>query len=471
MESKRIVQKAMGHVSAVLKGVLFIGVSIQIVMGIVWMYCNFPHVPQFGESLFYMQVSRTLRCDEYTGILYPVFLWIVRRNHYVVCVLQLAAAYAAARRFLQVFLPGEKWRLAWGSLALMTIPVVLQCHMALLPCSFVSSLLLLELSLLTGAVRKEEERTLKKLAEMSLCWLALALLLPEYLYLGAIPVILFAICCHRKWRGRGRIPYYGLLLIVSFAGMIVGINSITQTRGLYGRLHKTPLMTMTQRIAWTSIMTEYENWPWQIVYDVGEYTILSSAQYADGMDCYFFPAVEQAVADQTLTRQQADDYYTMLTETAWRWHKPVILKEMAWDVLGYGASPLFLQLFLTGRGYDSYSNRNYDFFLEYTPEMSKGYMDYGSWWFAVAAALTALLQVLRLCGGMMKEKKVTAGILLCYLFTAGAMILWYTLRGAGMLDYKNTILTVQLWTAWTVLLTGRETMGKPCPAEESERKI
>lgn len=463
--------KATGHISAVLKGVLFTGICIQTVMGIVWMCCNFPHIPQFGESLFYMQVSRTLRCDEYTGILYPVFLWIVRRNHYVVYAVQLAAAYAAARRFLRVLPAGGKWRRVWGSLALMTIPIVMQCHMAMLPCSFVSSLMLLELSLLTEAVRKTEERTLKKLAELSICWLALALLLPEYLYLGAIPVALFGVCCYRQWRGHRRIKYYGLLLMVAFAGMIVGINSLTQTRGAYGRLQKTPLMILTQRISWTSVLKDYESWPWQIIYDVSERVIVESAAYADGMDRFFFPVVEQAVEDRTITRQRADEYYRILIETAWKWHKSVILKEMAWDALGYGASPAVLQIFLTGRGYDTYSNRNYDFFLENTPGLSKAYMDYGSWWFIVAAVLSALLQVMQLPGSAVKEKKETAGGVLCCLTAAGAMILWYTMRGAGMQDYKNTILVIQLWMAWPVLLVGRKAVVKPAPAEDMKGKI
>ncbi len=463
------VQKAAGHISALLKGVLFIGISIQTVIGIVWMCCNFPHVPQFGESIFYMQVSRTLRCDEYTGILYPVFLWIVRRNHYIVYVLQLAAAYAAARRFLRVFLPAGKWKLVWGSLALMTIPVVMQCHMAMLPCSFAASLLLLELSLLTEAVKKEEERTLGKLAQLSLCWLALALLLPEYLYLGAVPVVLFGFCCRRQWRGRRRIERYGLLMAAAFIGMILGINSLTQTQGLYGRLRKTPLMTLTQRISWTHILADYEGWPWQIVYYVNEETLLAATEYADGMDRFFFPAMERNVADQVITQEQAVGYYLTLIETAWRWHKSIIIREIAWDILGYGASPAFLQCFLAGEGYDTYSGRNYDFFLEYTPELSKFYMDYGCWWFIAAAVLTALLQVLRLSGSG-AGKRTEAGPVLCCLITAGVMVLWYTMRGAGMQDYKNTAVIVQLWMAWSVLRGCREAAGA-CLTENREREI
>lgn len=447
-------KKVTKHILIVLKGVLFIGISIQTVLGIVWMCCNFPHVPQFGESLFYMQVSQTLRCDEYTGILYPLFLWMVRRNHYVVYVVQLAVAYAASYRFLGVFLSGRNRKTMWGSLALVTIPVALQCHMAVLPRSFAVSLLLLEFALLAEALREREKRTLKKLAELSFCWLLLALLLPEYLYLGAVPVVWFYFPFCRCWRENPRIRYYGLLLIAAFTGLTIGVNSLTQTPGEYGRLRKTLLMTLTQRVVWTNFREDQELWPEEMWEDVDADIVWESAYYADDMYNLFFPAVEQSVADQVMTEPQAEEIYLAMTRIAWTYHKSTILKEVMWDIVGYAVSPASLQLFLTGRGYDT-GIRNYDFFLEYTPELSKLCMDYGSWWFCVAVILTAALRILQFLYDRGAGRKGTVQTVLCCLVTVGMMILWYTAEGAGLLDYKKTAVIVTLWMAWTVLSLGR----------------
>ncbi|MCM1541484.1 MAG: hypothetical protein NC121_09490 [Blautia sp.] len=471
VKSRVSVQKVTEPVSAVLRGVLFIGVSIQIVLGMVWMCCNFSHVPQFEDSLFYMRISRTLRCDGRTGILYPLFLWVTGRNHYIVYVVQLAAAYVAAWRFLHVFRHGEKWKEIWGSFALMTMPLVMQCHMAILPCSFAASLMLLELSLLAEAIKRPEKRTLKRLAGLCLCWLALALLLPEYLWLGALPVAMSGVCLWCQWKGRGKMKCYGLLLTAAFLGMILGIHSLTQTEGAWGRVQKTPLMILTQRIAWSSILQEYDSWIELVDPYVNEETILETARYADEMDRLFFPAMEQAIAEGAMTRQQADTCYITLIETAWARHKPVIEREIMWDILAYGASPAFLQRFLSGKCYDTCSSRNYDFFLEHTPQLSGKYMDYGCWWFVAAAGLTALLQVIRSLGSSPAEKKTAAGIVFCFLTVAGAMMLWYTMRGAGMQDYKNTALTDQLWMAWSVLLFAQGTAIKPRLAENGERDI
>lgn len=442
------------HILTVLKGVLFIGISIQTVLGIVWMCCNFAHVPQFGESFFYMQVSRTLRCDEYTGILYPLFLWSVRRNHYVVYVIQLAAAYAASHRFLEVFLPGRSWKTVWGSLGLVTIPIVLQCHMAMLPCSFAASLLLLALSLLAEAVREEEKRTLKGLAQLSSCWLLLALLLPEYLYLGAVPVVLFYAAFCRVGKTDQKSKYYGLLLAAAFAGMAAGVSSLTRTEGAWGRLQKTPLMTLTQRVAWSNLLQDYEIWPEEMQDYVETSIIWGTALYADDMYNRFFPAVEQSVSDGVITSRQAEEFYLTVTKVAWNRHKSVIIKEIAWDMLGYAASPAFLQLFLMGRGYDT-GIRNYDFFLEHTPELSKLCMDYGSWWFCAAAGLAAAVQGLQLLYRLRYSGKAggrgAVRSVVCCTVTAGVLTLWYTAAGAGLLDYKKTAVIAALWMAWAAL--------------------
>ncbi len=469
MDSRVSVQKITGHASAILKGVLFTGISIQTVLGIVWMCCHFFHVPQFGESIFLMEVSHTLRCDEYTGILYPVFLRLAGRRHVIVYGVQLAAAFVTAWRFLRVFLPRGGWKTVWGSLAFVTIPMAMQCHMAILPCSFAASLLLEGLALLTEAVKIPGKRTLRRLAELSLCWLLLAFLLPEYLYLGAVPVALLLIFCCREWKGDGRRQLYGILLAAAFAGMIAGLGSLTCTPGFYGRLQKTPLMTLTQRVVWTSIQEDYEDWPWEMVSPVNEDIAWQAAEYADSMDKSFFPILVQAVADQSVSKEQAEAFCVEIMGLAWMWHGPEICKEILWDVLGYGASPVCLQLFLMGRGYDTYS-RNYEFFLEKMPGLSRLYMDYGCWWFAVAAILTLLLQGLWLPGSR-RAGRMAAGPVLCCLATAGILVIWYTMQGAGMQDYKDTVLILQLWMAWPVILTGREAQGGLPSGENAEREL
>lgn len=447
-------QKVLGHVAAVLKGILFTGISLQILLGLVWLCCNFSNVPPFGESLFLLRLSETLRCDEYTGILYPLFLKLVCRNHYLVYAVQLAVAYVAGRRFLQILRPTGKAMAAWGSLALLTIPMALQCHLAVLPCSFAASLLLFQLSFLLEMSGTAEKRTLKQFAALSACWLLLSLLLPEYLFLGAVAVLSAFFVCLREWKGQYRKAGYGLLLLGAFLGMILAVDSLTQTVGLYGKAQKSPVLALTGRMAWTNLRRDAEEWPEELENLVEEGILLDSSFYPDNMELLFYPAVEQAVGVE-----RSRELFLEMAEIAWRRHSTMILREMAWDVLGYTASPILLQVQLTGEGYDSSSPRNYELLLYHTPVLSKYYMDYGSWWFCMAVILTILLQG---CAAIEDRGRMKAGalwqIFFC-LLTAGVLVVWYTMQGAGIMDYKNTIWIDELWLVWTLLLL-REERGR-----------
>ena len=113
------------------------GFSVQIVLGLVWMVCNMGAVQDFAV------VS--------TGI-YGVAAGLLGKAFPVMYVLQLAAACYAGQRLISRLCnknpDNRRSRLfaLWGSLALMTLPMAMQCHMAMLPYSLVCSAGLLQLS-------------------------------------------------------------------------------------------------------------------------------------------------------------------------------------------------------------------------------------------------------------------------------------------------------------------------------------
>ena len=172
-------QRAVRHISAILGRVIFIGFSIQIVFGMTWMCLNFSKLPQFGESLFYVEISKNFICDEYTGILYPVFLLLARGieglaglpYYCVMYVVQLLVACYAAHRLLMGLKKTKRALNLWGSLAVLTLPMAMQCHLAVLPYSLVSSFFLLELSISLETVRKGmlRVRQMVKLASSGFC--------------------------------------------------------------------------------------------------------------------------------------------------------------------------------------------------------------------------------------------------------------------------------------------------------------
>mgnify|MGYP000781727427 FL=1 len=57
---------------------LFLGISVQILLGICWSARSFGIFPEFGDSYTWLKAAETLVCDDYMGIGYPLFLMFAK---------------------------------------------------------------------------------------------------------------------------------------------------------------------------------------------------------------------------------------------------------------------------------------------------------------------------------------------------------------------------------------------------------
>ena len=457
-------QKAGKAFFTVAGGVLFIGFSIQIVLGLCWMVCNFPGYQQFGESALYVEISKSFICDEYEGILYPVLIWLARGiedfflipYHYILYLLQLCMAFAAAYRLLRSAGVKGKAATVWGSLAMLTFPMAMQCHLAVLPDSLTSSFLLLELSFAFDMLRQGGELRSRQLIKVLAFWLLAALMQPVYLYLGAVTVIfLFLFGMAKSWKANKKKILYNGIMILAFAGMISGVQDLTQVEGYYGRVHQSLNASLMSRCAWLYAEYGYELWPREAKEAVPWEQVVQVSYYADNVERMLAIPIEEAVGEE-----RAEEIFGEVAQIAWEHHKSKILHDAAWDVVGYTFSPMVLQRQLTGKAYDSYSGRNYDIMRAGMPQLTEYFLNYSCWWFAaglcVAGAVQAAVIGKAFYGAWRRKGSLTfhggkvLSVLIC-LFTSGVLVLLYSLRGAGMMDYKKSIAVTLLWLLWALL--------------------
>ena len=431
-------RKAVGHLSALLKGILFIGFSIQIVLGSVWMCFHFTQVQAFGEP---------------EGFLYPLLLRIFGNMPQLLYILQLCFAWFAARVLLGPVLGrGVFWR-SWQMLALITIPFAMQCHMALLPYSFVSSFLFLEVSFCRECMNNEHGVRLTELARGAACWLVLALLLPEYGWLGGIPLALTVLLRFPVLKGQLKRMVYCVLLIAAFGGMIAGVGRLA---GHGEEQEKSFWFSLAHRMTWPTIWNDADRWPAELR-EIAE-SVLWDATFSPGnMERLLRPAIENAVGTE-----QAESYYRQMALISWQIHSPVIVRQMGGDALVYVLPQVMLPLQLEGRGYDSYSGRNYEAMLGRQPKLASHYVRYSCWWFKVALGATVLLTVLYLASKKRVYERRTLGFPIMCAISAGAVTAYYVMRGAGMSDYKCTIAVSMLWAIWMLCCVGQE------PQDEEE---
>lgn len=468
-------QKANGHIRAVLSRMILFGLSIQIVLGILWMGCNFGRFQEFGESRFYIGVSKNFLFDEYTGALYPVLLMLARGIEeilpipytYVIQTLQLVAAFISGYVFLGALGVRKTGYGVLGSMAILTVPMAMQCHLAVLPHSLTLSAFLLEMSFVAEGVRGNQPLRGEQLVKANACWLVSALLMPDYLYLGLIPVLLWwAYDTWKYGRQKGKTVFGSLLLIAAFGGMIAGSEELFQEPGCYGRPAKTMDVTLFQRFTWGFLVENWDEVPEDMKECCPEEFVTEASFYAENMEQ--IPARLEA----TLGQERAREIYRELNRLVLDRNRGEILRRIVWDAAGYAAPAAVLPMFLTGRGYDSYAGINYGVMKRNTPILTKYYVDYSGWWLVAGVLLSGIGMLCSFLSWLSLRKQAmekqttgkeavgrTVAIVAISIFTAVVMIVWYTMQGSGVWDYKNGLFVGTLWITWMLLSVNGMTCG------------
>lgn len=436
------------HLLCVLRCMLFIGMSVQIVFGIIWCVTNLGQLQRFEDTQIYVNISSNFICDDYTGILYPMLIRVfrgignfVRLPWYVfIYILQLSGAFAAVFLLVRSLKISVFWK-TWLSMGAVTIPAAMQCHLAVLPNSFVCSLYLAMIALGLRMLKGLENGYLRIFAGMGGLWLVAAMLMPEYGLLGGVLMLLFCVRKIMSVKGKGNLKtnLYTLLLVAAFGGMVVSLQALTQKPEALGRPENSVALKMVSRFAWPNLQDYHSAWPNEVRAVISWSDAGMVSQRADGIQTVFAPMMEQA-----LGKEEAPKAYWRLVGTAAHILTKDIAKRILWDGACHTFSPYLLTKQLEGVGYQSYSGRNYEIMKAHTPGITKHYIAYEGWWFVIGIVVAALISVLTI-----KDKRKSfleeKGLLIV---SALVMVIYYTMQGAGIMDYKQTIYVTVLWTLW-----------------------
>ncbi len=382
-------KRAAPRLRVALKGMLFIGFSIQIVLGICWMCCNFGQAQGFGEA---------------DSALYGGLVNILGERREIVYALQLTVAFFAGFLFLQSLRPVGAGLAVWRGLALLTVPFAMQCHLSLQPYSLMGS-----------------------------CFLLLLL-----------AVLKAKISGKRVW---------AFLLAAAVCGALhVGLSGAADPDRLTAPGHSLARAAVS-RFAWPTL------WNDLVAYGEELRDILEPVAWEASLSPDNISLAQERLESQ-VGKQAAEEYYLQMARTGWERHGSMVLRQIGWDALGYAATSAVFPLQMEGRAYDSYSGRNYEVMRESAPRLTGAYVDYGCWWFLWMLALSALLLLFRRVddrtvveGRGSRGKAIVSCAGICIL-ASGILVAALTMRGAGRMDYRETIAVNALWFMGPLLLMG-----------------
>lgn len=460
----------MNDIKQVLKRFLLILMTVQILLGMMWILCNFFRAEQFSETERYVSAAAGGAIDEYMGVLYPVLIKTAQvltspfggQYEIVLCLLQLIVAFIGCSGFValagcttiagDVTITDGRTKQSWfGGLFLMTIPLNVQWHLTILPNSLVASLFFLLLGIVIRAYHDPGFRNIRMICRVSILWALMILLMPDYLWFGAVPVVFGAVLVIRQSgklvKGKQYLNSLGRIVVVLLLSAVLagGINSLVQKPGSGGRIQKSLGASMVSRLVWPNFGTNYFFWPEEIKTIMTEAEGSEISQYADNVQLVFGPMVEAAYG-----QEEADRLYWNMALQCVKDRTKETLQAIGEDLKAYLCPPWVVKDQLDGAGL-SYSGWNYGKMRSAAPALTKWYVNYGLYVFRVGIVIALAYGVLKRLYKKKGRKKRCGAIILsvsCIILQA----VWYTMSGAGMMDYGNVCVITMLWYSiiWTV---------------------
>lgn len=433
---------------------IYIWMGIQIALGVIWGICNLTKVPAFEESRELLSMSGKLVADEYTGYLY---LLLIRGCSMAADLLgvsvgvflypvQLIIAYVCYEFFLHKVVFREQGERLRGRKRtpfylgfVLTIPMVLQVHMAVLPYSVASSLFVALMAGIICLCVSEEKEKKADAIRIGLIWILSALICPDYAWLCGFCVavgMVWYLLTHKCFSGK--LALSALVAILC----ICGGNALLQTPGSNGKMQKSTEGVLLRSVVWPKFVElsffwgeeVHENWTME------ELIQISSAP--ERVSEEFGPVMEQKLGVKEARRV----YREMIKQTL-KVDTRYVLTGMWQEALAYLCPPVAMKVQLQGVG-ESYTGWNYGRMKDYAPQVTKYYVEYAlSVWIylLVAAGLLCIYRIRPKQWQPKAQKRRLYGTLVY----AGIMLLivdaWYVLVSGNMQDYLKAPVITALW--------------------------
>ena len=401
-----------------------------------------------------------------TSVIYPALLLIIRaltlngpvRFYEVMYVLQLVLAFVSWYTFAVKVLPFEKRFLrVWFSLAVVTNPFAMQCHLAVLEFSFVSSFLCL---LVTFTVRFSLEwkklgsrydlkTAVKHVCVTSLFWMLVSLTRKEFVFIGFFCILILLYQIGVNLRAGTKLSKFSPVIV--FIVFFAVIHLIDGTFRVSTPLLPTDVIKRSAytRIAWTEDLANKYVWPQQVTGTVGS-NLMGEAMIDPGIvRTRFTGAVEAEYG-----RKETSDIFAKWFFNSFRDNKKGIIKSALTDMAGYVFPPAENESALSGRLLPGFATGNYDVMRRNNALLTKFYLRLTS----TVYIFLATASVLALIAGKELFRRVR-------MFAPAAVVillssLAYTFYGSNVWDHKKALFTTCIWVGLFAALCIRSISGK-----------
>ena len=425
-----------------IKYFIYIAVFAQIVSGTVYLVCNFTDYIIYPETEDMMHTARGLLFDEYTGILYPLFIRVCLNiqsflgigYYLVVHLVQLVFFGIAAGYLVKTFFAGKK---AWIVAAyIVSFPMCLQSILMVSPFAFKASFSFL---IIGSMIRLwKDARKVNNWIVLLVAYMLSALNATDDLYMWLFPIGIFVItqCLRKKSAIRiyGRVCLLLTVLLVFFTTF--GVLNRTISPGARGRMQRTVSSVLFQRTVWPEFRMKFAFLPLDILEYIDSGMALESDSASEMIVYQIGPII-----DREYGFERANELYMESFINQMGYNKRAIFKTVLNDFTGYLFQPYSTVWYMNGQEGSSFSTV-YGLMSAKNPKMTYLY-------FCIALVSIFVLTFGRVLHLLKQEYKTRKLRLWKVLFFAGILVyqaIWYAIANVQGVDYRYGLLNVALFS-------------------------
>ena len=429
--------------------------TVQIVMGMIWAVRNVRMVPGFGDTPEYISISANMKVDEYRTVFYPLIIKgaIFLQNHlgisyhYFMYALQSILCIAAI--FYMWHYLYEKVLNQKGiieemifSLYLFTIPMVL-CHsFTILPDSIALSALLVALTQLVR-IPREKSSIRNGVIFFIAVFIELAIR-ADRIYSFTIFVAAYSIIYLFKTKEfKKYIIVFGLMLLAMVSNL--GINSVTQQKGYYGRIETSLPFILLDRVVYPHMTENYNDFSDELK----EVVSIEDAQVFDSHNNHvmytFAPMLQRKVG-----KEKAEEFYMEMASVVWKNEKVAVMGEILYKFGIMYFVPFFADSAMKGKVVTNFGwiFRNYAIS---SPKLTEIYFKYYNIGFGyIGLLLTVLLIIWGIKGADSRDKmKKWCKTLMPFFIMIFIICLWFAAGDGDTANHRYVLISYIMWPVFT----------------------
>lgn len=425
-----------------IKYIFYIAVFAQIVSGTVYLVCNFTEYIIYPETEEMVQLARGLLFDEYTGILYPLFIRLCLGiqgsfgiGYYLVThFVQLVLFVLSTTYLVSSVFKGKKTWIAM--LYIVCFPMCMQTILMVSPLAFKAIFSFLIVGSMIRITRGNGK--IGTWICMFLVYIMAALNMPDDLYIWIVPMATFGILYFfrkRKqcalWKRACLIVAVGIVFLATFFILDSSIDA-----GNCGRMQRTISSVLFQRTAWPNLDEKYGFLPEEMREILSNENLLDSEFSSESIVYVVGPTI-----DRTAGFERANELYMQAVIGQLGYNKRTLLKTVSDDFFGYLLAPYSTVFYMKGQDGSSYSTL-YGSVSARNPEGIYGYfcISFVSMFLLTFYGIMSILQKRRLVQKTYKNQiSLCVGILIY-------QAIWYAIANVQGVDYRYGLLNIAIFS-------------------------